>query len=660
MRVLLLGLGWIVQKEARLLGSNDLMRVAPESGPPDFFEVRVASLPVPVRVEYSAIRDLRSGFDGNEEAMGLLLGSSSPHALSIKRCELLALSPATLSDPKSLQGALRQFIRARLQTPLQDAPELLGCFRTLTTGWAGMKDGDLSIAKRSFPKSDPLFLLIRTTQHRPWVAALYALDAERSTTSSEPALEFPFDEYLLRNGYLTDLVEASEPVDLPSSPNPIRLNKTQWIIAAVLSAILLGGSAALYKGFRPEGGGAGWNASGNGSLSLKVNRSGRDFELSWDRLSAVLKQASGGTLTISDGALTRSVALSAAQLREGRILYTPLFEELTFRLEVANPNLGATAESVQVLAWSGKEAADTLTIAPPDPLTNSPARIVAGDTPGPASRLPETKLPGPLPVSPRLESVKPENSRRNSGTTTPPAAAKSAPANIEIQPLTTQASPVPQTVAVIHPPSPNTAPKQEASPATAARVPEVSPPSVTSEKSPVTQPAPQSPANAPPSQAQPPPAPKQVAPAPKQVAPAPKPEAPPPVSQAVPAVSSPPPTPIASGASAASPAAVAGTPRTSGPAVLPVPVQRVPPTLPRNIPAGTTAGSPRTVSVRVMVNSSGSVQNAEVVSSTPKGAFGEAAVKAAALDAAKKWTFRPGQLNGNNVAAEYTIDFKFQ
>ena len=55
---------------------------------------------------------------------------------------------------------------------------------------------------------DPLFLLIRTTQHRPWLAALYALDAKTATTPSEPAPEFPFDEYLLRNGYLTDLVET--------------------------------------------------------------------------------------------------------------------------------------------------------------------------------------------------------------------------------------------------------------------------------------------------------------------------------------------------------------------------------------------------------------------------------------------------------------------
>jgi TonB family protein len=61
-----------------------------------------------------------------------------------------------------------------------------------------------------------------------------------------------------------------------------------------------------------------------------------------------------------------------------------------------------------------------------------------------------------------------------------------------------------------------------------------------------------------------------------------------------------------------------------------------------------------------MVDSSGSVQSAEVISSTPKGAFGENLVKNAALDAAKLWKFRPGQLNGKNITAEYTIEFRFR
>jgi TonB family protein len=60
-----------------------------------------------------------------------------------------------------------------------------------------------------------------------------------------------------------------------------------------------------------------------------------------------------------------------------------------------------------------------------------------------------------------------------------------------------------------------------------------------------------------------------------------------------------------------------------------------------------------------MVDSAGSVQSAEVTASNPKGAFGEALLKNAAVEAAKQWKFRPGQVDGKNVAAEYSIDFKF-
>ena len=365
-----------------------------------------------------------------------------------------------------------------------------------------------------------------------------------------------------------------------------------------------------------------------------------------------------GKLTISDGVLTRSVALTGAQLREGQILYTPLFEELTFRLEVGTPDQVVEAESVQVLAWSGKQPADTLTVPPPDSATdtNRLARSFTGaaaQPPQPPAPIPPAKPAGPSPP-------KPEISKKGSVAIAP--APKSAPvttANGGKEPPAAKASSVPRTVAVIQPSSSNSVPKQDVVPATPVRAPDTSLPAVTSERPPVTQPAPRSPANTPPSQTTPATAPKPVALAPNPAAPAPKPEAPP-VSRplpAAPAPSLPPPTVAPAAASNTSPAPAAAAPTFSGNAVLPVPVQRVTPALPRNIP---TAGSPRTVSVRVMVDSSGSVQNAEVISSTPKGAFGEAVVKTAALDAAKKWTFRPGQLNGKNVAAEYTIDFKFQ
>src|SRR6185312_8691329 len=165
------------------------------------------------------------------ESVGLLLGSASNEALSIQRCELFALSEATLNNPKSLQGAFRQYIKARLQSPLEGAPELLGCFRAETGGWPGIKDVDLEIAKQNFSGSNQLFLSIRTPQHRPWLAALYPLEPANSSASNERAFEFPFDEYLLRNGYLTDLRENPE---VEAQDIQVRPGKTRWIIAVLL------------------------------------------------------------------------------------------------------------------------------------------------------------------------------------------------------------------------------------------------------------------------------------------------------------------------------------------------------------------------------------------------------------------------------------------
>jgi TonB family protein len=609
--------------EVRQSSPVQLERVSPESDSRDFFEVSVANRPVPVRIEYSAIRELHRQLAGEGESLGLLLGSASREALSVQRCERLALAPGAMGDPKSLPGAFRHSLKAWSQTPVEDAPQLLGCFRTQVSGWPGMKESDLEIAKRSFPGADSLFLLIRTTRHRPWLAALYSLDAKAAAAPAEPVLEFPFDEYLLRNGYLTDLVQTPEREDIQEEP---KKTKTVWIVASLLIAILLAGSAAAYKfkSNRPSGQAevAGRNAPATPALNLKVNRSGKDFEVSWDRLSTAVQQSASGMLTINDGALTRAVTLSGPQLREGRILYTPLFEELTFRLEVATPDQGTAAESVQVLAWSGKQPADLLTVAPPDPLTNSPARVIAN---GSAST--------PLPVSPIAVTT-------TSKFAPAPNILKQPPSAKQPQPAARPAS-VPETIAVIQPPPPNVIQNQDVAPAAPARVPETAPRPAVSE--PVNTPPPAQPA---------------AAPAPK---PESKPEAPP-IVQSTPspaAPSLPPATVAPTITTSASPAPVA--PTTIGPnTIVPaVPIRRVAPALPRGVPGGT-SGAPRVISVRVMVDSAGSVQSSEVVASNPKGAFGEALLKSAALDAAKLWKFRPGQVNGKNIAAEYTIDFQFK
>src|SRR3954470_23057429 len=114
---------------------GDLAPISPESGSPDFFEIQIANRPVPIRIEYAAIRELHRQLAGEGESVGLLLGPSAPDAVSVQRCEVLAVSPGATGDPKVLQGAFRQSLAARTQTHPADVPQLLGCFRTQVAGW---------------------------------------------------------------------------------------------------------------------------------------------------------------------------------------------------------------------------------------------------------------------------------------------------------------------------------------------------------------------------------------------------------------------------------------------------------------------------------------------------------------------------------------------
>ena len=112
-------------------------------------------------------------------------------------------------------------------------------------------------------------------------------------------------------------------------------------------------------------------------LALKVARSGNDMEISWDRFSEVMNNASG-TLTIRDGPVVRVVALSSNQLREGHIWFAPLpGSDLDLRLEIVKKDGKTEAESVQVLNWDRSSP-----VAPSTKKNSSVARALERNTGG--------------------------------------------------------------------------------------------------------------------------------------------------------------------------------------------------------------------------------------------------------------------------------------
>ena len=331
--------------------------------PAEFFEILVATRSLPIRIEYAAIRSLRSVMAAEGQSVGLLLGTRSAEALSVDRCELL---PREAASPDG-------FVKAYSEHPAQ---RVVGFFRTQAAGWPEMQKAEREIAQRCFRHPGSLFLLIQTPARRPWSAALFDLDVDATSPAKKPALEFFFDEYLLRNGYSTGLVPAPEQQELPDPP--LRSKRTQWIAVGILGAlILLGTLSYLWLADKSRTDSASIPASS--PLALKVVRSGNDFEVSWDRLAPALQQASGGSVTIRDGAINRTVSLSAGQLREGRILYAPLFGDLNFRLEIQQ-GARTQAESVQVLSWD-RPAAELANLESPQSTPVVPPPSAQRETP---------------------------------------------------------------------------------------------------------------------------------------------------------------------------------------------------------------------------------------------------------------------------------------
>jgi hypothetical protein len=316
-------------------------------------EARRGHLVVAITLRYALIRELRALVKSPEEgATGPLFGRYMSDFATIERC-----APGS-----------------RLQPPI-------GLFRTQAGGSPALTKTDCKQIQGAIPATAPgaLFLIVRTLADRPWSATLFTLDPRQPSTAEAPLLEFPFDEDLLRNGWQADLTPppATQP-QLAASPRPRAA--ARWIAFAAAAA-LIGGGAAAYR-FRsglPE-----WNVGPEAStrtvsaavaIGLNAARGVDDLEVSWNRGAQPVRNAIGGTLTIRNGPVNRTVPLSGQQLREGRILYHLLAgADADFRLELTMPGGKTAAESLQVLAFDNSRP---LTVAAATPQRVNAARPAA-------------------------------------------------------------------------------------------------------------------------------------------------------------------------------------------------------------------------------------------------------------------------------------------
>jgi len=171
---------------------------------------------IPITLHYSAVRELRELADRpNAQVFGLLRGRWNRDGIVLEHAGAETFEP-----------------------------DALGIFRLQPGGWATMTPADCK-KLRAVGLIRGVVLVVRPLEQRPWSATLFTVEPDTHEAET-PLAEFPWDEYLLQNGWLTDLTPPDTQRLVPASQR--RHSRPLWAGAAMVLIAACG--AAVYH-FRP-------------------------------------------------------------------------------------------------------------------------------------------------------------------------------------------------------------------------------------------------------------------------------------------------------------------------------------------------------------------------------------------------------------------------
>jgi hypothetical protein len=158
------------------------------------------------------------------------------------------------------------------------------------------------------------------------------------------------------------------------------------------------------------------------TIGLSGTKTGRDIHITWNPHSSTFSDVRIGMLTIKDGGSHREIALTGAELRARKIIYSPTTDRVEASLELFSPDRKSTRESVLFVL---------------DPSENTPPRVVAQ----------RTVVPG------QQDAGEPSDAEMRSRTDIPVA----QPVRAFIPPSTTQRPANAEQVTMLEPPAVKTA-----------------------------------------------------------------------------------------------------------------------------------------------------------------------------------------------------------
>lgn len=268
----------------------------------------------------------------------------------------------------------------RLQPSVSPSAYAVGYFRSHTRDGFSLASEDLELLDRLFPGPAHVALLIKPYATKVSVGGFFV--REQGEFPEVTPLEFPLRRRELlgeepaprrslaegrregrgerSTGAVATISEepsqaafrfaGSEPAQAaeaePASASSRRPRGWVWLSLIFLFTLLggvLGYELALTVGARTSA-----ITAQDLSLSLSVKKSGDNLRLSWSPLSPAVRSARRGLLEIDDGGYTRPVALDAAQLQNGSLIYRSVSNSVRFRMTVFPQ---ARVSVVETLEW---------------------------------------------------------------------------------------------------------------------------------------------------------------------------------------------------------------------------------------------------------------------------------------------------------------------
>jgi len=124
------------------------------------------------------------------------------------------------------------------------------------------------------------------------------------------------------------------PTEIPAFAEPKPTSKVPMLTGLLAAGLLAFVLLFIYPGFLRHAQRASQGASQDTSpLTLSVEHNGTDLLLTWNRESEAVRNASRATLSITDGDRHENYNMDLAQLRTGRILYSPIGGDVSFQME---------------------------------------------------------------------------------------------------------------------------------------------------------------------------------------------------------------------------------------------------------------------------------------------------------------------------------------